>query len=193
MSTSSNSVSSTKPPPRSTGLSSLRDARFVVQPEFRFDATTAPMLFRKVNLLLGLPWGTADGVTLSSCLTFSHAKQVWLAARFVVVGIGSVPNSELFGETLVLSKDGGIVTDSSLRTSHPSGDVFAAGDVACAPVPLMGNGEGDFMATAMRSQHVRAARDMGTFAARKMLAGSQMGEMYNPVPHMYSRSVRTSG
>ena len=107
-----------------------------------------------------------------------------------MVGIGSVPNSELFGETLVVSKDGGIVTDSSLRTSHPSGDVFAAGDVACAPVPLMGNGEGDFMATAMRSQHVKAARDMGTFAARMMLAGSDTGETYNPVPHMYSRLVR---
>lgn len=109
-----------------------------------------------------------------------------------MVGIGSVPNSELFRETLVLSKDGGILTDSSLRTSHPSGDVFAAGDVACAPVPLGGNDERNFMAMAIRSQHVKAARDMGTFAARTMLAGSDTGETYNPVPHMYSRSVLTT-
>lgn len=120
-----------------------------------------------------------------------HLNQVWLAARFVVIGIGSVPNSDLFRETLVLSKDGGIVTDSSLRTSHPSGDVFAAGDVACAPVPLGGNDEGNFMATTVRSEHVKAARDMGAFAARMMLADSDSGESYNPVPHMYSRSVLT--
>lgn len=110
----------------------------------------------------------------------------------MVVGIGSVPNSELFRETLVLSKDGGILTDSSLRTSHPSGDVFAAGDVACAPVPLGGNDERNFMTAAIRSQHVKAARDMGTFAARTMLAGSDTGDTYNPVPHMYSRSVLTA-
>lgn len=112
-----------------------------------------------------------------------------MAARFVVVGIGSVPNSELFRETLVLSKDGGILTDSSLRTSHPSGDVFAAGDVACAPAPLGGNDERNFMTAAIRSQHVKAARDMGTFAAKTMLTGSDTGDTYNPVPHMYSRSV----
>lgn len=106
-----------------------------------------------------------------------------------MVGIGSVPNSDLFCETLVLSKDGGIVTDSSLRTSHPSGDVFAAGDVACAPIPLGGNDEGNFMAAAIRSQHVKEARDMGAFAARTMLADSDLGESYNPVPHIYSRSI----
>lgn len=110
----------------------------------------------------------------------------------MVVGIGSVPNSELFRETLVLSKDGGILTDSSLRTSHTSGDVFAAGDVACAPVPLGGSDDRNFMATAIRSRHVKAARDMGTFAARTMLAGGDTGETYSPVPHMYSRSVLTA-
>ncbi|CAM9894246.1 unnamed protein product [Scytosiphon promiscuus] len=121
-----------------------------------------------------------------------NGEQVWVAARFVVVGIGSIPNSELFRHSLVLSEDGGIVTDSSLRTSHPSGDVFAAGDVACAPVPLRGNGEGNFMATAIRSEHVKSARDMGTFAAAMMLAGSDTGESYNPVPHVYSRFLDIS-
>lgn len=116
-------------------------------------------------------------------------NQAWLAARFTVIGIGSVPNSDLFRETLVLSKTGGIVTDSLLRTSHPSGDVFAAGDVACAPVPLEGNDEGNLMATATRSQHVKEARDMGTFVARTMLTESDSGASYNPVPHMYSRSM----
>ncbi|CAM9262728.1 unnamed protein product, partial [Hapterophycus canaliculatus] len=121
-----------------------------------------------------------------------NGEQVWVAARFVVMGIGSVPNSELFCHSLVLSEDGGIVTDSSLRTSHPSGDVFAAGDVACAPVPLGGSGEGNFTPTAVRSEHVKSARDMGTFAAKMMLAGSDTGESYNPVPHVYSRFLDIS-
>lgn len=120
-------------------------------------------------------------------------EQVWLSARFVVVGIGSVPNSDLFLKSLVLSEDGGIITDSYLRTSHPSGDVFAAGDVACVPVPLGGNGDTSFMAIANRSEHIKAARDMGTFVAGMMLGGTDSGESYNPVPHMYSRSGLASG
>eukprot|EP00752_Nemacystus_decipiens_P017496 g15685.t1 len=130
----------------------------------------------------------ARGVVLSN----TQGEKVWVAARFLVVGIGSVPNSELFRETLVLSKDGGILTDSSLRTSHPSGDVFAAGDVACVPVPLGGNHERSFMTAAVRSQHVQAARDTGTFAAKTMLAGSDTGDTYNPVPSMYSRFLDVS-
>ncbi|CAM9798983.1 unnamed protein product [Ectocarpus fasciculatus] len=129
------------------------------------------------------------GVVLSNTQT---GEKVWLAARFVVVGIGSVPNSDLFLKSLFLSEDGGIITDSYLRTSHPSGDVFAAGDVACVPVPLGGNGDTSFMATANRSEHVKAARDMGAFAAGMMLGGDDSGESYNPVPHMYSRFLDIS-
>lgn len=116
--------------------------------------------------------------------------QVWLAARFVVVGIGSVPNSELFRESLVLSTCGGVITDSALRTSHPSGDVFAAGDVAYAPVPrLGGDDQGNYIAAAMRSEHVKMARDMGTHVAKMMLGDTHAEPMYDPVPHVYSRSV----
>lgn len=98
-----------------------------------------------------------------------------------------MPNSELFRDNLVLSTDGGIVTDSYLRTSHPSGDVFAAGDIACAPVPLRGDEEGNFVTTAMRSEHVKTARDMGTYAATSMLGGKDVQLSYDPAPHMYSR------
>lgn len=115
--------------------------------------------------------------------------QVWLPARFVVLGIGSIPNSDLFKNTLDLSRDGGIVTDSSLRTSHPSGDIFAAGDVACSPVPLAGGDdvEGESTPKILRFEHVKTARDMGMVAARAMLEGDDTEELYNPVPYMYSR------
>lgn len=127
--------------------------------------------------------------SVCTCASPANTHQVWLASRFVVVCIGSMPNSELFRDSLSLSADGGIVTDSSLRTSHPSGDVFAAGDVACAPVPLMGGEKGDFFSTAMRSEHVKTARDMGAYAATSMLGGNDVQLPYNPVPHIYSRWV----
>ena len=46
-----------------------------------------------------------------------------LAADFVLVGIGIIPNAELAGEA-GLEVDGGIVTDNHCRTSHP--DIYAA-------------------------------------------------------------------
>lgn len=118
-----------------------------------------------------------------------NPEQVWLSARFVVAGIGSVPNSELFKDSLVLTADGGIVTDSSLRASHPSGDVFAAGDVACAPVPRGGYDEGNCTAAGMRFEHVQTARDMGMHVAGAMLERAGSDRSYDSVPHMYSRSV----
>ncbi|CAM9140061.1 unnamed protein product [Laminaria digitata] len=119
-------------------------------------------------------------------------EEVWLAARFVVLGIGSIPNSELFRDSLELTADGGIMADSSLRTSHPSGDVFAAGDIACVPAPLGGIDEGTHSATTLRSEHVTAARDMGAHAARTMLGGAAAKEPYDPVPHLYSRILDVS-
>ena len=104
-----------------------------------------------------------------------------------MVGIGSIPNSDLFKDALGLSRDGGIVTDSSLRTSHPSGDIFAAGDVACAPVPLAGDGESGSSPKKIRSEHVKTAREMGKLAAKVMLGGIDAEERYDPVPYMYSR------
>lgn len=118
-----------------------------------------------------------------------NLEQVWLAARFVVLGLGSIPNSELFRDSLELSSDGGIITDSSLRTSHPSGDVFAAGEIACVPAPLGGIDENTHLATVLRSEHVQGAREMGAHAAKMMQGGATAAGLYDPVPQMYSRSV----
>lgn len=116
--------------------------------------------------------------------------QVWLAARFIVAGIGSIPNSELFRDALATSADGGIITDPSLRTSHPSGDVFAAGDVACVRALVPGDDDDrNFPAVAVRSEHVQAARDMGAHAAQSMSGAIGVQAPYEPVPQMYCRSV----
>lgn len=122
-------------------------------------------------------------------VSYFAGVKVWLPARFVVLGIGSIPNSDLFKNTLDLSCDGGIVTDSSLRTSHPSGDIFAAGDVACSPVPLARGDdvEGGSTPKTIRFEHVKTARDMGKVAARAMLEGADINKSYDPVPYMYSR------
>jgi 3-phenylpropionate/trans-cinnamate dioxygenase ferredoxin reductase subunit len=48
-------------------------------------------------------------------------------ANVVIVGIGSIPNTEL-AEAIGLQAADGIRVDSSMRTSHPA--IFAAGDVA---------------------------------------------------------------
>lgn len=81
------------------------------------------------------------------------------------------------------------MTDPSLRTSHSSRDVFAAGDVAYVPVPLTGDNDANFPVTSARHEHVRAAQDMGALAARVMMGGVGADEPYDPVPCMYSRSA----
>lgn len=138
-------------------------------------------------------------INLCACVSPQLSAQVWLPARFLVVGIGSVPNSELFLDSLELSSDGGIITDSLLRTSHPSGDVFAAGDVACAPVPLAAASAAADVVDAVldespaaaagrtRHEHAKTARDMGVHAANAMLGIIDEDSPYDPVPCMYSR------
>lgn len=106
-----------------------------------------------------------------------------------MVGIGSTPNSELFRASLDISSDGGIITDSSLRTSHASGDVFAAGDVACVPISLGREVDENLSPIIMRSEHVGSAQSMGTHAAGVMLGSAHANTPYNPVPFMYSRLV----
>ncbi|CAM9482367.1 unnamed protein product, partial [Discosporangium mesarthrocarpum] len=126
---------------------------------------------------------TCRGLVLSS----TQSGEVWLPARFVVVGIGSIPNSELFASSLKMNPDGGIITDSSLRASHPSRDVFAAGDVASAPLPLAGGRQ-------VRMEHVHWAREMGQHVAQVMLEpeGQQATGPFNAVPSFYSRFLDLS-
>ena len=95
-----------------------------------------------------------------------------LAADTVVVGVGISPNTGL-AEGAGLTVENGIVTDSSLRSSHA--DVWAAGDVASWLSPLLG--------THVRVEHWANAND-GGYVAGRIMAGSD--EVYDPIPFFFS-------
>src|SRR5580693_2326051 len=87
--------------------------------EFRFGETAAEF------------HGDAAG-RVGSVLTSSGTV---LPADVAIVAIGAGPNDGLArGAGLEISN--GVVTDSALRTSDP--DIYAAGDVACSFLPLLG-------------------------------------------------------
>jgi len=124
--------------------------------EFRFGETAAEF------------HGDAAG-HVGSVLTSSGMV---LPADVVIVAIGAGPNDGLArGAGLEMSN--GVVTDSALRTSDP--DVYAAGDVACSFLPLLG--------THVRVEHWSNALNGGPAAARSML-GQEVE--YNPVPYFYT-------
>jgi len=124
--------------------------------EFRFGETAAEF------------HGDAAG-HVGSVLTSSGMV---LPADVVIVAIGAGPNDGLArGAGLEMSN--GVVTDSALRTSDP--DVYAAGDVACSFLPLLG--------THVRVEHWSNALNGGPAAARSML-GQEVE--YNNVPYFYT-------
>ena len=124
--------------------------------EFRFGETAAEF------------HGDAAG-HVGSVLTSSGMV---LPADVVIVAIGAGPNDGLArGAGLEMSN--GVVTDSALSTSDP--DVYAAGDVACSFLPLLG--------THVRVEHWSNALNGGPAAARSML-GQEVE--YNPVPYFYT-------
>eukprot|EP00639_Heterosigma_akashiwo_P012665 CAMPEP_0206377684 /NCGR_PEP_ID=MMETSP0294-20121207/10312_1 /ASSEMBLY_ACC=CAM_ASM_000327 /TAXON_ID=39354 /ORGANISM="Heterosigma akashiwo, Strain CCMP2393" /LENGTH=443 /DNA_ID=CAMNT_0053826223 /DNA_START=80 /DNA_END=1409 /DNA_ORIENTATION=+ len=91
------------------------------------------------------------GVVLAHTETGAEAR---LAARYVVAGVGGRPNTELAQKAgLALSPDtGGIIVDGQMRTAHPSGCVFAAGDVAHFPNACRGDDGNDDAAAAGRDE-----------------------------------------
>jgi 3-phenylpropionate/trans-cinnamate dioxygenase ferredoxin reductase subunit len=95
-----------------------------------------------------------------------------LPADTVVVGVGIAPATAL-AEAAGLDVDNGILVDAALRTSDP--DIFAAGDVANAHNPLLGE--------RLRVEHWANALNGGPAAARSML-GQQVS--YDQVPYFFS-------
>ncbi|HKT56401.1 MAG TPA: FAD-dependent oxidoreductase [Microbacterium sp.] len=93
-------------------------------------------------------------------------------ADLVLVGVGAVPNTGL-AESAGLEVDRGILTDASLRTSAP--DVFAAGDVANAWHPVIGQ--------RLRSEHWANALNAGPVAARAMLG---QDAVHDGIPYFYT-------
>jgi 3-phenylpropionate/trans-cinnamate dioxygenase ferredoxin reductase subunit len=91
-----------------------------------------------------------------------------IAAEGVVAGIGIEPNTGL-AESAGLKIDNGIVVDEHLQTSRS--EIFAAGDVASFPDPLLGR---------RRVEHEDAANSMGEAAGRSM-AGEAAAYEYSPM------------
>jgi 3-phenylpropionate/trans-cinnamate dioxygenase ferredoxin reductase subunit len=95
-----------------------------------------------------------------------------LPADTVLVGVGIAPATAL-AEAAGLDVDNGVLVDAALRTSDP--DIFAAGDVANAHHPLLGE--------RLRVEHWANALNGGPAAARSML-GHQVS--YDQVPYFFS-------
>lgn len=93
-------------------------------------------------------------------------------ADLVVVGVGAVPNTSLAGDAGLLV-DNGIKVDEHLRTSDP--DIFAAGDVANAFHPMLG-------------EHIRIEHWFNAFSQPAVAARSMLGlaSVYDEVPYFYS-------
>jgi 3-phenylpropionate/trans-cinnamate dioxygenase ferredoxin reductase subunit len=94
------------------------------------------------------------------------------AADLVVIGVGAAPRLEL-AEAAGLDVDGGVLTDDRLRTS--AANVFAAGDIAAAEHPILGE--------RIRVEHWGTALEQGPAAARNML-GRDLA--YERIPYFFS-------
>lgn len=118
------------------------------------------------------------GVSVESGLQADDGVQLVLSdgetveADVVVLGLGIQPSGDPICDRIERSDDGGIVVDERLATSAP--DVYAAGDVASYPDPILGR---------RRVEHVDNADSMGA-AAGRILAGSD--EVYDHTPMFYS-------
>lgn len=93
-------------------------------------------------------------------------------ADAVLVGVGAIPNTYL-AEKSGLAVDNGILVDASLRTADP--DVFAAGDVANAWLPTLGDRiRVEHWANALKQPAVAAAGMLGEHAE------------YDELPYFYT-------
>ena len=121
------------------------------------------------------------GVTVAGFEGRDRVERVRLAdgnavdADLVVVGIGVAPATGwLEGSGLAL--DDGVVCD---ETCLAAPGIVAAGDVARWPNPL-------FDGESMRVEHWTNATEQGVAAARRLLAGDTGGEVFAPVPFVWS-------
>ena len=109
--------------------------------------------------------GKATGLTLGDGSTVD--------ADAVLVAVGAVPNLALAQRAGLALGDGGVLVDSSLRTSDP--DIFAVGDIAAAEHPLFG--------TRIRTEHWANALKQPAVAATGMLG--HPGE-YTELPYFFT-------
>jgi 3-phenylpropionate/trans-cinnamate dioxygenase ferredoxin reductase component len=132
-----------------------------------------------VQMLLGTGVESFEGATVVEQVRISDRRAI--ECDFVVVGVGATPATELADGSGIAVKDG-IVTDEFLQTTVDG--VFAAGDVANARHPLLGQ---------LRVEHWANALHQGPAAARNMLGGADAGDRvldhavaYDRIPYFYS-------
>jgi 3-phenylpropionate/trans-cinnamate dioxygenase ferredoxin reductase component len=94
-------------------------------------------------------------------------------ADTVLIAVGAAPNTALAEQAGLDLGDGGVLVDSSLRTSDP--DIFAVGDIAAAEHPLFG--------TRIRTEHWANALKQPAVAAAGMLGKS---EEYTELPYFFT-------
>jgi 3-phenylpropionate/trans-cinnamate dioxygenase ferredoxin reductase component len=122
-----------------------------------------------VRLGIGVSEFAGENGSVNAVVASDGAR---IPADVVVVGVGIRPNVELAKASGLLVEDG-IVVDEHLVTTDP--DIFAAGDVANAHNPQLGQ--------QLRVQHWSNAHDQGPAAARSMLG---FDEPYSKIPYFFS-------
>ena len=139
---------------------------------------TAPQVsefFETVHRDAGVDLRTGAAVTAIEGNPVSHVvleSGERLAADFVVVGIGLIPNTEL-ASMAGLEVDNGIVVDAQARTSDPN--VVAAGD--CTNLPSA------FYNRRIRLESVNNAMEQARIAAATLLG---QDKTYDAVPWFWS-------
>lgn len=128
---------------------------------------------RGVDVKMGVGVASAHGDHHVRELTLSDGSVV--EVDLVVVGVGVVPNTELFEHTGILVEDG-VVCDATCAAVDMR-DVVAVGDVA----RWFHTGYG----RTLRLEHWDNAIRQAEFAATRLLRGADAGE-YTPVPFFWS-------
>jgi 3-phenylpropionate/trans-cinnamate dioxygenase ferredoxin reductase component len=109
------------------------------------------------------------GVDLRLGTSFEGTSPV--PADLVLVAVGAAPRLDL-ARAAGLRVDGGVLVDTTLRTSHP--DVYAAGDIAAHDHPAFGR---------LRVEHWDNAIEQGRAAARNMLGARTA---YDRTPYFFT-------
>ncbi len=93
----------------------------------------------------------------------------------VVVGVGARPNTSLFKDKLKMDARGGVIVDSTLKTSVDG--VYAIGDIATFPLKMYND-------RMVRVEHVVNARETAKHSVGAVLGSL---EPYDYLPYFYSR------
>ena len=117
--------------------------------------------------------GRVAGVEIAPVNESAATTAETLACDIAIIGVGVLLNSELAQQAgLEVDPRQGIVVDDHLRASAP--DIYAAGDVAAYPDPVVGR---------MRFEHWDNAIATGQTAAANMTGGDKV---YRHVPYFFS-------